>query len=135
LENKVAVVYGGGGVGGAISKAFAREGASVFLAGRSITKLKTKADEISACGGTIETDTLDALDEQAVEEHMRDKVKKTGNVDISFNAIGIPQRCIQGTPLAELSVENFSLPSKPIRSLILLPPKQRRAVWLNKGTA
>jgi len=30
LENKVAVVYGDGGVGGVIAKAFAREGANVF---------------------------------------------------------------------------------------------------------
>jgi 3-oxoacyl-[acyl-carrier protein] reductase len=32
LENKVAVIYGAGGpIGGAVARAFAREGASVFL--------------------------------------------------------------------------------------------------------
>ncbi|TMK96414.1 MAG: 3-oxoacyl-ACP reductase, partial [Actinobacteria bacterium] len=36
LENKNAVIYGGGGsVGGAVSRAFASEGAKVFLAGRT----------------------------------------------------------------------------------------------------
>jgi NADP-dependent 3-hydroxy acid dehydrogenase YdfG len=112
LENKVAVVYGDGGVGGVIAKAFAREGANVFLTGRTLKKLNAIAEDISAGGGSIETATLDAMDEQAVEEHMRETVKKAGKVDISFNAIGIPQKGIQGIPLTELSVENFSLPIK-----------------------
>jgi len=112
LENKVAVVYGDGGVGGVIAKAFAREGANVFLTGRTLKKLNAIAEDISAGGGSIETATLDAMDEQAVEEHMRETVMKAGKVDISFNAIGIPQKGIQGVPLTELSVENFSLPIK-----------------------
>ena len=112
LENKVAVVYGDGGVGGVIAKAFAREGANVFLTGRTVKKLNAIAEDIAASGGTIETNTLDAMDEQAVEEHMRETVRKAGKIDISFNAIGIPQKGIQGIPLTELSVENFSLPIK-----------------------
>jgi NAD(P)-dependent dehydrogenase (short-subunit alcohol dehydrogenase family) len=40
LENKNAVIYGGGGkVGGAVTRAFAREGAKVFLAGRTLGPL------------------------------------------------------------------------------------------------
>jgi NADP-dependent 3-hydroxy acid dehydrogenase YdfG len=112
LENKVAVVYGDGGVRTVIAKAFAREGANVFLTGRTLKKFGAIAEDITACGGTVETAILDAMDEQAVEEHMRETVKHTGEVDISFNAIGIPQKGIQGIPLTELSVENFSLPIK-----------------------
>lgn len=112
LENKVAAVYGDGAVGGAIAKAFAREGARVFLTGRTSGKLEAIAKEISSneVGGLVETTKLDALDEQAVEKHMNEIVKKAGKIDISFNAIGIPQKGIQGIPLTELSVENFSLP-------------------------
>jgi 3-oxoacyl-[acyl-carrier protein] reductase len=41
LENKRAVIYGGGGsIGGAVARAFAREGASVFLASRSLETLE-----------------------------------------------------------------------------------------------
>ena len=41
LENKNAVIYGGGGsIGGAVARAFAREGARVFLAGRTPATLK-----------------------------------------------------------------------------------------------
>src|SRR4051812_25713969 len=110
LENKVAVVYGDGAIGGAIAKAFAGEGAKVFLAGRTLTKLDAIAHEILSRGGTVETAKLNALDEQAVEKHMSEIVKKTGKIDISFNAIGISSKDVQHIPLIELSVEKFSLP-------------------------
>ncbi|MES1160272.1 MAG: SDR family oxidoreductase [Bacteroidota bacterium] len=110
LENKVAVVYGNGTVGGAIAKAFAKEGARVFMTGRNLKKLKVITDEIQTGGGTIETTQLDALDGEAVEQHMNEVIKKAGQIDISFNAIGIPQKGIQGIALTELSVESFSLP-------------------------
>ncbi|MEP7372063.1 MAG: SDR family oxidoreductase [Chitinophagaceae bacterium] len=110
LENKVAVVYGDGTVGAAIAKAFAREGAEVFLTGRTIAKLDAIASDILSGGGVVATTRLDALDEQAVEKHMNEVIKKAGKIDISFNAIGIPQKAIQGIPLTELSVESFSHP-------------------------
>jgi NAD(P)-dependent dehydrogenase (short-subunit alcohol dehydrogenase family) len=51
LENKNAVIYGGGGsVGGAVARAFAREGAQVFLAGRTPAKLEAVAEQIRAAG-------------------------------------------------------------------------------------
>ena len=44
LENKNAIIYGGGGsIGGAVAKEFAREGAKVFLAGRT-RLLRTRSD-------------------------------------------------------------------------------------------
>jgi len=110
LENKVAVIYGDGTVGGAIAKSFAQEGAKVFLTGRTLEKLDAIANEIKSNGGTVETGKLDALDEKAVEKHMSEIIKQAGKIDISFNAIGIPQKGIQGIPLTELSVERFSLP-------------------------
>jgi len=110
LENKVAVVYGDGNIGSAIAKAFAREGAKVFLTGRTSAKLKAIAGDISSKDGSIQTAVLDALDEQAVEKHMDETVRAAGKIDISFNAIGIPQKGIQGIALTDLSVESFLLP-------------------------
>jgi NAD(P)-dependent dehydrogenase (short-subunit alcohol dehydrogenase family) len=110
LKNKVAVVYSNGAIGSAIAKAFAREGAIVFLAGRTPAKLETIADEIISSGGQVETAQVDALDEPAVELHMNNLVKKAGKIDISFNAIGLPRTGIPRAPLAELSVEDFSKP-------------------------
>jgi NAD(P)-dependent dehydrogenase (short-subunit alcohol dehydrogenase family) len=110
LENKIAVVYGDGATGAAIAKAFASEGAKVFLTGRTLKKLSAIAKDISSAGGVVETAKLDALDESAVEKHMNDTIGKAGKIDISYNAIGLPQTGIQGTALTELSLENFSLP-------------------------
>jgi NAD(P)-dependent dehydrogenase (short-subunit alcohol dehydrogenase family) len=110
LKNKNAVVYGAGGaVGGAVARAFAREGAKVFLTGRRVAPVKAVADEIAQAGRAAEVAQVDALDEQAVETHLGD-VAKSGNIDISFNAIGIPQKGIQGIPLSELPVDSFMLP-------------------------
>ena len=77
LTNKVAIIYGNGTIGGAVAKAFAREGATVFLTGRTAAKLDTIANEILFDGGSIETAQLDALDEHAVEDHMSEVIKKS----------------------------------------------------------
>jgi 3-oxoacyl-[acyl-carrier protein] reductase len=109
LANKKAVIYGGGGaIGGAVARAFAREGAKVFLAGRSLSKLEAVADDIRVAGAVAETAQVDALDEQAVEKHAGEVAKKVGSIDVSFNAIGIQD--IQGTPLTEMSLSDFARP-------------------------
>ena len=111
LDNKNAVIYGAGGaIGAAVARAFAREGATVFLTGRHIDALDTLAKEITAAGGAADTAIVDALDEQVVEGHADAVMRKAGSLDISFNAIGIPQQGIQGTPIVELSAANFGLP-------------------------
>jgi NAD(P)-dependent dehydrogenase (short-subunit alcohol dehydrogenase family) len=68
LEGKVAVIYGGGGsIGRAMARAFAREGATVHLAGRSQPGLEQAAAEIRDAGGAVRTAQLDARDEGAVD--------------------------------------------------------------------
>ncbi len=109
LEGKNAVIYGGGGsIGGAVARAFAREGARVFLAGRTLQSLKEVAEQIRSAGGTAETAQVDALDEQAVEKHIGEVVERAESIDVSFNAISI--RDVQLIPLAEMSREDFVSP-------------------------
>jgi NAD(P)-dependent dehydrogenase (short-subunit alcohol dehydrogenase family) len=109
LENKSAVIYGAGGdIGGAVARAFAREGARLFLAGRTLAKLDTVARELSAAGGAAETAQVDALDEQSIKRYIAEVAKKAGGIDVSFNAIGMEE--VQGTPLIEMSLEEFSHP-------------------------
>jgi NAD(P)-dependent dehydrogenase (short-subunit alcohol dehydrogenase family) len=111
LTDKVAVIYGaGGGIGGAVARAFASEGANVILTGRSLRHVELVAKEIVAGGGSAEAAEVDALDERAVDEHLRSVVDRAGRVDISFNAVGIPNAEILGVPLADLDAERFSLP-------------------------
>jgi NAD(P)-dependent dehydrogenase (short-subunit alcohol dehydrogenase family) len=111
LKDKVAVIYGAGGaVGGAVARAFAAEGATLFLTGRRLAPVEAVATDIVAAGGSAEPAEVDALDEQAVDEHLQSVVDKTGRLDISFDAVGIPSTKLLGVPLAELDVEQFSLP-------------------------
>ena len=89
LEDKTAVIYAAGGaIGGAVARAFAREGARLFLTGREVAKLDALSKEIVAAGGVAEAAQVDALDENAVAEHLDTVVERAGGVDISFNAIG-----------------------------------------------
>jgi NAD(P)-dependent dehydrogenase (short-subunit alcohol dehydrogenase family) len=109
LRSKVAVVYGGGGViGGAAARAFARAGARVFLAGRSAEKLDAVARDIVAAGGTAETALVDALDEDAVNRHADVVAARAGSIDIALNAVGVFH--VQGAPLASLSLADYSYP-------------------------
>jgi NAD(P)-dependent dehydrogenase (short-subunit alcohol dehydrogenase family) len=108
LEKKNAVIYGGGAIGSAVARAFAREGARVFLASRSMAPLEVVAADIAHAGGQVETAYVDALDRSSVEQHLRTVIEKAGSLDISFNAISIPHE--QGLPLVELEVEDFTLP-------------------------
>jgi 3-oxoacyl-[acyl-carrier protein] reductase len=109
LKNKNAVIYGGGGaIGGAVARAFAREGAKVFLAGRTPAKLEQVAREIRAAGGSAETAVVDALDQSAVERHADAVAASAGRIDIALNAVGILH--VQGPPFAEVSVEDYAHP-------------------------
>jgi 3-oxoacyl-[acyl-carrier protein] reductase len=109
LDGKSAVIYGGGGsIGSAVARAFAREGAKVFLAGRTRAKLDRVADEIRAAGGTAATAEVDALDEKAVDEYADAVAQEAGAIDISFNLIAHPYT--HGTPLVEMAVEDFMAP-------------------------
>jgi NAD(P)-dependent dehydrogenase (short-subunit alcohol dehydrogenase family) len=110
LQNKTAVIYAAGGaIGGAVARAFAREGASLFLTGRDVAKVDAVAEEIVAAGGVAETAQVDALDEKAVEEHLNTVVERAGGVDISFNAIG-PGPTRDRIPLTELALDAFARP-------------------------
>lgn len=108
LKDKVAVVYGAGGsIGGAAARAFAREGARVFLAGRTAAPLDKVAEEIRAAGGDAETAVVDAGDEAAVDAFVDGVAARAGRIDVSFNAIGYGD--VQ-KPLMEISEADFLQP-------------------------
>ena len=110
LQDKVAVIYGAGGaIGGAVAHAFAAEGARLFLTGRHRAPVEIVAKDIVSAGGSAEVAEVDALDEQAVDRYLRYLTGMAGRVDISFNAIGLPNPKTR-VPLAELDAETFSLP-------------------------
>lgn len=106
LENKNVVIYGAGGaIGHGVAMTFAREGARVFLTGRSRETLDGLADAITAAGGAAEVAVVDALDEQAVDEHAC-SVAADGGIDVSFNVVS--RGDVQGIALADMTVPDFT---------------------------
>lgn len=89
---------------------FAREGAKVFLAGRTLDPVQAVMKDITAEGGVAEVAQVDAMDAAAVREHAADVVARHVGIDISFNAIGLPQPGIQGTALVDLELDRFTAP-------------------------
>jgi 3-oxoacyl-[acyl-carrier protein] reductase len=109
LKEKTAVVYGGGGsVGGAIARAFAREAATVHLAGRTEASLRVVANDIAAAGGQAHVAVVDALNEAEVDGHAAAVVERSGALDISVNVIS--DRDVRGTPMVDMSVEDYVRP-------------------------
>lgn len=109
LQGKNAVIYGGGGsIGGAVARAFAHEGARVYLAGRTAESLDEVAGQIRAAGGRAETAIVDALDAQAVDAHADAVAAEAGRIDIAFNLIS--HDVVQGTPLVDMSVDDYVQP-------------------------
>jgi NAD(P)-dependent dehydrogenase (short-subunit alcohol dehydrogenase family) len=133
LEGKNAVIYGGGGaVGGAISRAFAREGATVYLAGPTLASLDLVAHDITVAGGKAETAEVDAMDEDAVYRHADVVASRADRIDIAVNAVGIPH--VQGTPFAELSYEDYAHPIEAYTRTNFLTAKAAARHMAKKGS-
>jgi 3-oxoacyl-[acyl-carrier protein] reductase len=106
LAGKNAIVYGGGGaIGGATAKVFAREGARVFLAGRTRAKVDIIANAITAAGGQAEVAVLDVYDAPAVNAHADAVAAQAGRIDVMFNGIGVTH--VQGKSFVETPIEEF----------------------------
>jgi len=107
LEDKNAAINGGrGAISGAVARAIARSRAKVFLASRTVAPLDAVTEEISAAGGGVETARVVALDEQDFEKDADALAEKAGSINISFNTIEMGD--VQGTPLAEMSLQDFT---------------------------
>jgi len=108
LAGKNAVIYGAAGaIGGAVSRTFAREGARVFLAGRTFAHVDALSKEIAEHGGRATPAAVDAMDRAAIDKHLDEIVRVAGSVDISFNLIGLGGE--QGKSLTAMTVDGFEL--------------------------
>jgi NAD(P)-dependent dehydrogenase (short-subunit alcohol dehydrogenase family) len=136
LKDKVVVIYGAGGaIGGAVARAAASEGANLFVTGRLRAPVDAVALDIGSAGGSAEAATIDALDEQAVDRHLQYVIDRAGRVDVSFNAVGIPDTKIVGVPLIDLDAEQFALPITDYAMSYFLTARlaARRMVANNSG--
>ncbi len=122
LKDRTAIIYGGSGaVGGAVAKAYAREGAHVVLAARTVAPLEAVAEDIRAAGGRADVAPVDATDRDAVAEHFAEIAGQAGPVKLMFNAIEWGDT--QGQPIVETDLERLL---RPIRTSL--------TSWLHTGT-
>lgn len=123
LGNKTALVYGGSGaVGGAVARAFAREGAHVVLAARRREPLEQTALAIREAGGEVDVTSVDAFDPEAVDQHLAEVSSRHGPVNVMFNAISWEDT--QGAPLTGMPFSKF-----------LAPVQLGLTGWFHTGTA
>ena len=99
LDGRVAIITGGGqGIGGAVAKLFAREGATVVIndIGASLSGLQSEgnpaaelAAEIEAAGGTAVTNGADIADHEAARDLVESTIDRFGRLDVLVNVAGI----------------------------------------------
>ena len=93
LANKSAVVTGGGsGIGAAISRRFAAEGAVVDVVDANLQNASDIARAINEAGGTAKAHQLDVRDAQQVTSVLADIHQRRGRADILVTSAGISLR-------------------------------------------
>jgi 7-alpha-hydroxysteroid dehydrogenase len=123
LRDRTGIVYGASGaVGGAVAKAFAREGARVFLAARRVDRLEAVAEDIRAAGGRAEVAPVDTGDKEAVAAHLAAIIVRAGPVKLMFN--GVEWGDTQGQHVIDMELERFI---RPVREGLIN--------WFHTGTA
>lgn len=90
LDGKVAIVTGGGrGIGRAIAKGFAEQGANVVVAARTKSELDQVVEELVAGGAQAQAIVCDVSQEEQVTQLVEKTVSTFGTVDILVNNAGI----------------------------------------------
>src|SRR5438105_12793555 len=105
LAGKVAIITGASrGIGATTARAFAASGASVVLAARDETSLRTAADEIASAGGRALAVPTDVTNPRSVERLVGRTLEAFGRLDAALNnaADGYPP-----TPLGDVGDEDF----------------------------
>jgi NAD(P)-dependent dehydrogenase (short-subunit alcohol dehydrogenase family) len=112
LKGKCAVVFGAGGsIGAAVAKAFAAEGAEVFLAGRTQSKVEQVASQIVAADGRSHVAAIDTQDDGAVNQYISGIVRQVGKINIVIDLTGpVAKEYGNGKNAVDLPVEEFMVP-------------------------
>jgi NAD(P)-dependent dehydrogenase (short-subunit alcohol dehydrogenase family) len=132
LENKVALVTGSGrGIGRAIARLFANQGAAVFLAARTETELAATSAEINADtrNGQVGFVTADVAGEAGCTRVVAAAREKFGRIDILINNAGHygPVVPVEEYPLAEFDgVIAVHLRAAFLLSKLVLPEMYER---------
>ncbi|SMH47930.1 SDR family NAD(P)-dependent oxidoreductase [Azospirillum agricola] len=92
LRNKSIIVTGAGrGIGAAIARALAADGARLTIADRTADEAERVAETIRAAGGAAIAVTVDVRDRDAVRRMIDETVRAHGRLDVLFNNAGVAQ--------------------------------------------
>ena len=106
LKNKVALVTGGGqGIGEAICKCYAREGAKVVVVDYNAETAQKVADEINQNGGDAVSFVADVTKAEDIKAMVKFTLEKYGKLDCACNNAGKSSATI---PLVDTPIENFN---------------------------
>lgn len=90
LQDRVALIYGGtSGLGEATAKLYAKEGAKVAIAGRSVERGNEIVDAIKHEGGEAIFVEVDLMETDQIKQSVQDTVDAFGTIDILYNGAGI----------------------------------------------
>jgi NADP-dependent 3-hydroxy acid dehydrogenase YdfG len=90
VKGKVILVTGGGqGLGAAICRTMAEDGAKVIAVDVNEKKLESIVKEITDSGGNIKSYPMNVADEKNVQQVIDDVIKEFGNIDAVINNAGI----------------------------------------------
>jgi NAD(P)-dependent dehydrogenase (short-subunit alcohol dehydrogenase family) len=123
LADQVAIITGAGsGLGAAIAKGLAAEGARCVLTGRRLERLQAVGAEIKSAGGVAHALVADLSDENQIEHLAQETARIFGGIDLLVNNAGI----FRLTPFVETSTELLDqMLALNLRGAFLLC----RAVW------
>jgi NAD(P)-dependent dehydrogenase (short-subunit alcohol dehydrogenase family) len=100
LRDRVAIITGGGkGIGKAIALAFCREGATVVVAGRTLSALQETCNEIKTQGGKAKPIQTDVSVEGQVVGMVSETIKEFGKVDILVNNSAVAGPTVRGVDM------------------------------------
>jgi NAD(P)-dependent dehydrogenase (short-subunit alcohol dehydrogenase family) len=104
LEGRGAVVTGGGrGIGAAVARALAADGARVILAARTAAEVESVAKEIESAGGAAWPAVVDVKDPESVASLASRAASRVGGVDILVTCAGVAW----SAPLARQTIEDW----------------------------
>ena len=109
LEHQVALVTGGGkGIGRAIARRLAAEGAAVAMCGRDPAAIEATAGEIVASGGVAAARALDVTDHEALDRFVTETRDQFGRLDVLVNNAALTAMSNIGlAPVPDMAIEEW----------------------------